>query len=64
MSGGCQSSRDYYIRGRLVKTTTRYLLLHAKRTSLPMQSAEDGWGPGNRAQLALRSTFTVTSQSH
>ena len=61
MSGGCQSSREYYIRGRLVKTTTRYLLLHAKRTSLPMQTAEEGWGPGNNAQLALCSTFTVTS---
>ena len=48
MSGGCQSSRGHYIRGRLAKTTTRLLLLRAKGTSLRMQTAD---GPRNRATL-------------
>lgn len=61
MSGGCQSSRGHYIRGRLAKTTTRLLLLRAKGTSLPIQTAD---GPGNRAHVAPRSTLTATSQSH
>jgi hypothetical protein len=54
MSGGCQSSRGHYSRGRLAKTITGYLPLRAEGVSLPMQSDACGSVPGNRAHLALR----------